>query len=198
MTGRPQVWIFCGPNGAGKSTLAERFLRGRLPIINPDVIAQGLPRRVDGSLAEMEAGRIALQERREHLAAGVSFAFETTLSGNTELATLRAARDCGFKVNLLFVGVEDAKQSAVRVGDRVRRGGHDVPIDALTRRYERTMCNFASAAVCSDRVIVFDNSGFGHRLLFVQENGETRHHAAFPDWARKWLPAEYQVKEQGT
>ena len=102
MSERPLVWVFCGPNGAGKSTLAERFLKDRLPNVNPDLIAQSLPRRADGSLAELEAGRIALRRRRECISAGLSFVFETTLSGNTELASLRAARDEGFKINVIL------------------------------------------------------------------------------------------------
>jgi predicted ABC-type ATPase len=38
----PQLWVVAGPNGAGKSTLANKYLAGRLPIVNPDVIAQAL------------------------------------------------------------------------------------------------------------------------------------------------------------
>ena len=38
----PQLWVVAGPNGTGKSTLANKYLAGRLPIVNPDVIAQAL------------------------------------------------------------------------------------------------------------------------------------------------------------
>ena len=38
----PQLWVVAGPNGAGKSTLTRRYLAGRLPIVNPDDIAQAL------------------------------------------------------------------------------------------------------------------------------------------------------------
>lgn len=34
---RRQLWIVAGPNGAGKSTLVSRRLKGRLPVVNPDV-----------------------------------------------------------------------------------------------------------------------------------------------------------------
>ncbi|WP_419803664.1 zeta toxin family protein [Terriglobus sp.] len=198
MNGKPQLWVFCGPNGAGKSTLAKRFLKDRLSNVNPDVVAQALPRRPDGSLAELEAGRIALKQRRILIAAGESFAFETTLSGNTELASLRAAHEKGYKVNVIFVGLQDAERSEARVAERVSLGGHDVPQDAIHRRYKRAMLNLAEAAAIADRVIIFENSEQSHRLLLIREDGEVRHHAPFPEWARRWLPAEYQVKEQGT
>lgn len=71
----PQLWIFGGPNGAGKSTIVRRYLRGRLPIINPDIIAAEIS---SGTAAPIiEAGKIALRQRAELLSARTSFAIET-------------------------------------------------------------------------------------------------------------------------
>ena len=81
--------MFAGPNGAGKSTLADRFVRERIPIVNPDNIARDLPRTADGGLAELAAGKLALKERAERMRLGETFAFETTLSGS------RAEGDAG-------------------------------------------------------------------------------------------------------
>ena len=47
----PQLWIIAGPNGAGKTTLVSRRVAMRVPVINPDTIAEELP-RVDGPLDE--------------------------------------------------------------------------------------------------------------------------------------------------
>jgi predicted ABC-type ATPase len=33
----PQLWVVAGPNGAGKSTLVNKYLAGRVPLVNPDV-----------------------------------------------------------------------------------------------------------------------------------------------------------------
>jgi hypothetical protein len=49
-------WVFAGPNGAGKSTLAAQRVRGRLPVANPDEIAQAFPLR-GGQLDVLAAGR---------------------------------------------------------------------------------------------------------------------------------------------
>lgn len=98
---RPQLWVIAGPNGAGKSTLARHYLAGRIEIVNPDDIAQQIApdRRNDPAVAG-RAGRIAIERRRALLAAGQSFAFETTLTGHSERAVMAEARDRGFKVNL--------------------------------------------------------------------------------------------------
>ena len=38
----PQLWVVAGPNGVGKSTLTRRYLAGRLPIVDPNVLVQDL------------------------------------------------------------------------------------------------------------------------------------------------------------
>ena len=181
MSGRPQLWVFAGPNGAGKSTLAGRFVQGRVPIVNPDVIALSLPRRDDGSLNQLDAGRMALEQRAAFTRAGESFAFETTLSGASELRAMRAARNAGYKLNLVYVGVYSVVRSKTRVAERVSKGGHNVAEDALLRRFERSMKALDEAAVLADRVIVFDNSGDRHRLVLVDEGG-VRWHTEPPQW----------------
>lgn len=187
---RPQLWVFAGPNGAGKSTLADRFVRDRIPIVNPDNIARDLPRRPDGSLAELEAGKLALKERAERTADGRSFGFETTLSGQSELRAMRAASEAGYKVNLVFVGIPDANASANRVSERVGGGGHDVSTDDTDRRYPKSMANLPKAMSIADRSIIVDNSGRQHRLVMVRENEQSRVVGAMPQWARDAIPAD--------
>jgi predicted ABC-type ATPase len=67
---QPQLWIVAGPNGAGKTTLARRRIADRIPIINPDDIAERLPTK-GGRLDERTAGALALAQRaqRAHLLA---------------------------------------------------------------------------------------------------------------------------------
>lgn len=186
---RPQLWVFAGPNGAGKSTLADRFVRDRIPIVNPDNIARDLPRRSDGSLAELEAGKLALKERAERIADGRSFGFETTLSGQSELRAMRAASEAGFKVNLVFVGIPNPEVSAARVSERVRDGGHDVSTTDTDRRYPKTMANLPIAMSIADRSFILDNSD-RHRLVMVRENEQSRVVGSMPAWARDAIPAD--------
>ena len=190
MTERPQLWVFAGPNGAGKSTLADRFVRERIPIVNPDNIARDLPRTTDGGLAELAAGKLALKERAERLRTGETFGFETTLSGTTELRAMRDAKSSGYKVNLVYVGVSDAAISMARISERVRRGGHDVDDGAVARRYAASLGQLPEAMVIADRTIVFDNGGRRHRLLLVRDAERVRLAGALPEWARSAIPPE--------
>ena len=182
--------MFAGPNGAGKSTLADRFVRERIPIVNPDNIARDLPRAADGGLAELAAGKLALKERAERLRLGETFAFETTLSGGTELKAMRDARAAGYKVNLIYVGVSDPAISMARVSERVRRGGHDVDDRAVARRYAASLAQLPNAMALADRTFVFDNGGRRHRLLLVRDGERVRLASALPEWANAAITAE--------
>ena len=190
---RPQVWIIAGPNGAGKSTLVAQLLAGRMPIINPDDIAAALPRRPSGTLDELLAGREALRERERMLGSGHSFAIETTMSGNNPTRFMREASGRGYALTLVYVGIASAALSLQRVRDRVAAGGHDVPVEAVMRRYPDTMAKLATALGLVDRAYIVDNSGARRRLLIKTEGRRATSVAVdLPKWAVSAVPEQFQ------
>lgn len=76
------LYIIAGCNGAGKTTASFTILPQIIEcreFVNADEIARGLsPFRPEG--AAVEAGRIMLQRMDALMAAGETFAFETTLA----------------------------------------------------------------------------------------------------------------------
>ncbi len=189
---RPQLWIVAGANGAGKSTLVRRQIAGRLPVINPDDIAVGLPRRHNGKVDEIGAGRQALHERQEMLGTGRSFAAETTLTGSKPLRFMAEAAYCGYQLTLVYIGLASAALSIQRVRDRVAAGGHDVPFDAIVRRFPASMAKLARAIEMVDGAYVIDNSGTQQHLLMKIERGRAIIIAEqLPEWATRAVPACY-------
>lgn len=185
---RPQLWVVAGPNGAGKTTLVTRRIERRIPVVNPDNIAQELP-RVSGGLDERRAGEIALERRNEMLRDKADFAIETTLSGNSTLRFMTSAHDAGYKISLVFVGIRSAEISGRRVADRVRRGGHSVPVTAIVRRYPDTLAKLPRAMALADRTFVLDNSDDRRRLLLSYEDGHARFVSRdLPQWFASALP----------
>ena len=82
-TGAKKIVIIAGPNGAGKTSFAQEFLRqeaGCSIFVNADLIAGGLS-PFEPQVSAVRAGRVMLEEIRNHVRAGHSFGFETTLSG---------------------------------------------------------------------------------------------------------------------
>lgn len=165
----PHLVILGGPNGAGKSTVAPQLLRGALAVdhfVNADVIARGLS-GFDPDSAAMVAGRIMLERLRALAAAKADFAFETTLASKTLAPFLREQRNCGYRVQIIFLALSSAELAVQRVAERVHRGGHDVPEATIRRRFERGLINFSDLYLpLVDSWQVFDNSrATGLKLL---------------------------------
>ena len=83
MTGKQKIVIVAGPNGAGNTTFAIEFLPNEAdcPVfVNADLIAAGLA-PFSPEAAAFRAGRLMLEEIKNHVRLQESFAFETTLSG---------------------------------------------------------------------------------------------------------------------
>jgi predicted ABC-type ATPase len=90
----------------------------------------------------VRAARLLLTRWRELVAQKVSFGFESTLSGLTYAAMLREAKSQGYTINLCFLSLATVQHSIRRVRQRVLKGGHDVPLADLKRRFLPSLRNF--------------------------------------------------------
>ena len=140
---RPQCLVIAGPNGAGKSSSAPELLKDALGVaafVNADVIAQGLSAYRPEAVA-VQAGRVALRRLAALVDAGEDFAFESTLSGRSLERLLDDARLRGYDVHIFYLWLPSAALAVARVQQRARLGGHDIPPDVVTRRYQRSIRN---------------------------------------------------------
>lgn len=157
----PLAVVIAGPNGAGKSTLAPAIARDGFQLrdfVNADEIARGLS-GFDPASAALQAGRLMLRRLEELASHRASFAFETTLATRSYAPWLRSLKTAGYRVELLFVWLPSSELAIQRVADRVRLGGHDIPVDVIRRRYELGLRNlFRLYLPIADRWTVVDNS----------------------------------------
>jgi predicted ABC-type ATPase len=179
--------VVAGPNGAGKSTFVETFMKPTgILIVNPDEVAKGLSPDFPETIA-YEAARVADTWRRDLAARGVSFCMETVFS-DPRGAKLDFLKDCqanGYKVVLVFIGLESADLSRARVMERVEAGGHDVPDEKIDSRFPRTFDNLRQALTFVDEALLFDNSSVDWPFRFVAafRNGKRRRKGFAPAWA---------------
>jgi predicted ABC-type ATPase len=115
--------------------------------------------------------RRAIAELKTFKEQGRSFTYETTLSSNTSLREIDDAKAKGYEVRLYFVALDTAIQSAFRVQDRVLSGGHDIPADAIVRRFEITFAHAVEAVVKVDRFELIDNHRGKTKSVLLIENG---------------------------
>jgi predicted ABC-type ATPase len=165
---RPRCIVIAGPNGAGKTTFARRYLPenvGVVHFVNADLIASGLsPLRPE--LAAIAAARTLLREINRLAAGKADFAFETTLSGLTHVARLRALKRSGYRIEIVYLRLRSTRLAVSRVAARVKQGGHDVPKRDVIRRFSRSWRNFDRIyRLLADSWAVYDNSGDDPRLL---------------------------------
>ena len=164
----PKVYIIAGPNGSGKTTFAKEFLPNYAKcsnFVNADLIAQGLA-PFSPVTVSIKAGRLLLTQIQTFVGQRADFAFETTLAGRTYLALIKTLKTKGYSVHLFFLWIPDAGLARARIRQRVREGGHDVPVTDINRRFKRSLVNFMKLyqSVCNYWTI-FDNSGSRPKVI---------------------------------
>jgi predicted ABC-type ATPase len=163
-----RIIIIAGPNGAGKTTFAREYLPlevGITTFINADLIAAGLSPFAPETAAR-RAGRLMLEEIVRSTEAGVSFAFETTLSGKAYANRIEGWQSSGYSVKLIFLRLPTVVQAQERVRLRIRQGGHSIPPDVIARRFVAGILNFETLyRPLVDAWQMIDNGGTTPQLL---------------------------------
>ena len=156
---KPTLIIFAGANGSGKTTAAE-YLLPKLKIkefVNADEIARGLsPLNPTGQA--LSAGKLVLKRTKELMQKHISFAVETTLSGNHLKKIITEAKKQGYVVEMHYIFCADINMNLRRIKYRVQQGGHHVPADDVRRRYWRSLRNFAIFNGMCDKMVLYDTT----------------------------------------
>ncbi|MES2186868.1 MAG: zeta toxin family protein [Pseudomonadota bacterium] len=157
------------------------------------------PARVNSYVAAVLADGI----RRELLAQGSTFTFETVMSSPDKIEFMREAQARGYRTYLYFVATDDPAINIERVKLRVRQGGHGVPEDKIRSRYTRSIGLLDDACAVANRAYIFDNSGDAHQLIAEMSEGEELrlHVTALPAWFTEtslWQSFQPDVKEPQT
>ena len=171
----PICWIIAGPNGAGKTTFAMQYLpqiANCRNFVNADAIAAGLsPLAPEQEL--LAASRLFLQEIERYISSRETFAFETTLAGRSYLKLIRRLRADGWIIELIYLALPSVEMSRQRVAERVVHGGHDIPREAIERRFPRSLnnllnefCEAASSTEC------YMNLQDGPEPVFIQTGSQ--------------------------
>lgn len=170
----PSLIIVGGPNGSGKTTLTKYLIqKGRIncPVINPDEIAFD---ELGGYQFQIGAARIALSRRRQAIYKKEDIAFETTLSGNSEITESIAAKALGYQIILYYVALQSPLDNIIRVEQRQANAGHSVERGDIIRRHENSKLNLISNIKLFDTVYLFDNSEENRSRVAIFKKGELR------------------------
>ena len=170
----PKLIIVAGANGSGKTTFAIPYTQEKgYPFLNADEIAKELIEKGEQN-AMLKAGRIFFKNLDEWLTEKRSFVVETTLSGTYINKVAERAKKSGYEVQIIYLFLENENICVDRVKSRVKKGGHDVPVEDINRRYFRSKRNFwENFTVLSDKWIMYYNGEQGYQKVAAGLKGES-------------------------
>ncbi len=170
----PELYIIAGPNGAGKTTAAKTVLPEILNVkefVNADEIAKGLsPFNPEG--VAIQAGKIMLERIEQLIVSKETFAIETTLTTITYIRTINLVKALGYTVTLFYVWLNSPLLAMERVRLRVAKGGHNIPVDIIERRYYKALKNLPKFMDLVDDWYLYDNSQSYYELIAKRVNTE--------------------------
>jgi predicted ABC-type ATPase len=155
---KPIVLVFAGPNGSGKTTVTNS-----ISTVGTYVNADDL--KNEFKLTDIEAAEAADLLRNELLNKGADFSFETVLSTERNLLLMQKAKAQGYEVKCVYVLTCDENINILRVKERVRSGGHDVPEDKIRSRYHRALTLLPKVIAVCDNIIIYDNSDTPYKIF---------------------------------
>ncbi|MCX5695153.1 MAG: zeta toxin family protein [Candidatus Omnitrophica bacterium] len=132
----PKVIIFAGANGTGKSTLANSALEKSTIFINADAIKDR------ENKSSIESGKKALLLIESCINKEKDFSFETTMSGLTLLSNFKLFKKAEYHIIVFYLFVYPVELLVERIKERVKKGGHDVGLEDIVRRYYRSAHHF--------------------------------------------------------
>ncbi|WP_340677299.1 zeta toxin family protein [Paraglaciecola sp.] len=201
----PRLRLIAGPNGSGKTTLTDH-LRHKYDVplgqyVNPDEIELTLREYEPNPLKRSKlAQTIATGQRQIWLDKKVSHSYESVMSHPSHLDYIKKANQAGFKSYLYYVCIAEADINIGRVDERVKLGGHPVPIDKIRSRYARSLSHLYDMALQCRRAYFFDNTDLLMPIAEINPNGfldikEKEYNLVKPNWFRTNLLLKWDKKK---
>lgn len=171
--------IIGGVNGVGKSSFTG-VLKERTMDLGTIIDVDKITAELGGNT--LSGGKAPLIKIRDCISRNVSFTQETTLSGYKTEATAKQVKELGYHVRMFYVGLDTLDESLLRIQNRVRRGGHNISNDDVSRRFSSRWEALAKALPYCDEAEFYDNDN-GFVKVAEYRNGEFRTVGSrIPNW----------------
>ena len=106
----------------------------------------------------------------------------TVMSTNRNLKLIQNASEKGFFIRTYIVLTCDSAVNVSRVHGRVQSGGHDVPVEKIISRYDRSLRLVKDVIVASHVCNIYDNSSqYQHPFRYFFRHGFSVSHTKLAD-----------------
>jgi predicted ABC-type ATPase len=175
--------LIAGVNGTGKSSIrgvleGQGVLLGH--IIDADVIAK------ENNFDNIKAGKKAIEEINYCLENNISFTQETTLAGHRTKRTIKQARKQGYYITMYYIGLSSKEESLLRIANRVRKGGHNIPTKDVNRRFNNRLKALNDVLPLCDKVIFYDNENGFVKVAEISNNKFNYTNGYRPSWIEEF------------
>lgn len=201
---KPTLYVVAGANGSGKSTLINkhRNLIKDVKFVNPDDIAKEIDPSYDGknNALTLKASREAITQQNTLLDNKKTFGIETTFSGNRELRVMKNAKELGYEVKLVYIGLSNPITNIERVGERTKNGGHFVETTTIVRRYDKSMNNLSKGIQIADKTYLVDNTKSKDFIVakFQSEKVIDATNKEIPNWIKEKTTLSSKIETHKT
>lgn len=121
------------------------------------------------------------------------FAYEGHFRDRNTLQTPRKFKKKGYYLSLIFMGLPDPHQSELRVIDRAKHGGHNVPLYEVEANFYGNLLTLNKSYRLFDEITVVDTSKkMEHMVLLHMRHFEVLSYVPLknqPKWFTRFLPA---------
>lgn len=160
--------IIAGVNGCGKSSLTG-VLRTEIANLGKIIDVDKITASYGGNA--IEGGKKAIAFIEDCLEKEICFTQETTLSGKKTLNTIKRAIEKDYYIRLYYVGLDTLEESLIRIENRVKKGGHNIDNEAVTKRFEKRFEDVALILPYCNEATFYDNDN-GFVTVAKYKNGE--------------------------
>jgi len=202
---KPVLFIITGSNGAGKSTVGATYLPAEIQkeytVFDGDKIALQKRRELSATIKSFKEARKSADEWmyqqfqksiKDAINSKAHFAYEGHFRDPDTLKTPRKFKKHGYEVSLIFMGLSDPHQSELRVIDRAKQGGHNVPQFEIESNFYGNLVTLNKYFKLFDEIVVIDTSkSLRHKVLLHLRKSKILSYSQIkdqPDWFIRFLP----------
>jgi predicted ABC-type ATPase len=206
----PDLYIITGSNGAGKSSVGKFYLperiRDKYEIFDGDKLFAQKRKQIykieTPSLKEAEklATEWLYEEFENQITKAIKekdhFVYEGHFPDEENWTTLQRFKSAGYKINLLFLGLNHPKVSALRVLERAKLGGHNVPPYEIERNFYGNLQQLNKNYNLIDELQIVDTTASPKVLAIFRKSKivSSLPIKELPEWFENFLPDLFQIR----